>query len=99
MINFTEGPSKEAVEAHWRSNGNAKMEEDIPSFVSRLAPQPAKVRYESVSSKTLRTSTSGGGFFRRSSKSRATWTLKKERLFKSLYLNLKILSAKESTSL
>eukprot|EP00913_Durusdinium_trenchii_P033717 g31563.t2 len=41
VINFTEGPSKEDVESHWKSNGKA-TEEDIPSFVARLAPQPAK---------------------------------------------------------
>ena len=78
VINFTEGPSQEDVDSHWKSNGRAEMEvrcrsfrvpdvpdsctswpsihilrcfcawptcqEDIPSFVARLAPQPARVR-------------------------------------------------------
>lgn len=42
VINFTEGPSQEDVDSHWKSNGRAETEEDIPSFVARLAPQPAK---------------------------------------------------------
>ena len=42
VINFTTGPSQEDVDSHWKSNGRAEMEEDIRSFVARLAPQPAR---------------------------------------------------------
>ncbi|CAJ1440368.1 unnamed protein product [Effrenium voratum] len=42
VINFTEGPSNEDVEKHWKNR--SYMEDQIPRFVDRLAPQPTKDR-------------------------------------------------------
>ncbi|CAE8657308.1 unnamed protein product, partial [Polarella glacialis] len=39
VINFTEGPSNDDVEKHFK-DPKSKLKDDIPKFVDRIAPQP-----------------------------------------------------------